>query len=160
MSSQSVYLTTFFLGRLLLISYWESQTVYQRTNRLFRIWNPQPVVSKLNSVGLSGSVGCASNWWSGGCGFDTPWVLQHSFIKTDHGIFSTVVLPLPLIPLFKRPMQHSSSIATAARTEIWQCHKEDKAHPRTNLEDLASPMLHCRYQDSASKLSWFWRRRI
>ena len=26
-----------------------------------------------------GSVGCASNWWSGGNGFDTPWVLQHSF---------------------------------------------------------------------------------
>ena len=47
-------------------------------------------------IGLEGSVGSASNWWSEGRVFDRR-VRQNSFIKIDHEIFSTVILSLPLI---------------------------------------------------------------
>ena len=47
-------------------------------------------------AGLGGSVGCASDWWSGGCGFD-PRRLQNSFVEIDHETFSTVILSHPLI---------------------------------------------------------------
>ena len=46
---------------------------------------------------LGGSVGCASDWRPGGRGFDTHQGRQHSFVKIDHEIFSTVILSLPLI---------------------------------------------------------------
>ena len=46
---------------------------------------------------LGGSVGCTYFQWSEGCGVDHRWVLQHSFVENDHEIFSTVILPLPLI---------------------------------------------------------------
>ena len=49
-------------------------------------------------AGLSGSVGCTSNWWSGGCGFD-PHHMGNIFVswRFGHKIFSTVILSLPLI---------------------------------------------------------------
>ena len=31
--------------------------------------------------GLGGSIGCASDWWSGGCGVRHPPDRQHSFVK-------------------------------------------------------------------------------
>ena len=40
------------------------------------------------------SVGCTSNLWSGGSGFNPCWVRHHSFVETDH---SRVILYLPLI---------------------------------------------------------------
>ena len=44
-------------------------------------------------AGLGGSVGCMSDWFSGGCWFD--WLdQQNSFI---HELFSRVILSLPLI---------------------------------------------------------------
>ena len=49
------------------------------------------------SAGLSGSVGCASDWRPGGRGFDPRRGRQHSFVEIDHEIFSTVILSLPLI---------------------------------------------------------------
>ena len=49
------------------------------------------------SAGLSGSVGCASDWRPGGRGFDPHRGRQHSFMEIDHEIFSTVILSLPLI---------------------------------------------------------------
>ena len=48
-------------------------------------------------AGLSGSVGCASDWRPGGRGFDPRRGRQHSFVEIDHEIFSTVILSLPLI---------------------------------------------------------------
>ena len=48
-------------------------------------------------AGLGGSVGCASDWRPGGRGFDPHRGRQHSFVETDHEIFSTVILSLPLI---------------------------------------------------------------
>ena len=42
-------------------------------------------------------VGCVSDWWSGGCGFDPRWVSNIPSWKFDHGIFSAVILSLPLI---------------------------------------------------------------
>ena len=33
----------------------------------------------------------------GGRGFDSLWVLQHSFVEVDREIFSMVILSLPLI---------------------------------------------------------------
>ena len=49
------------------------------------------------SYGLGGSVGCASDWRPGGCGFDPRRGRQHSFVEIDHEIFSTVILSLLLI---------------------------------------------------------------
>ena len=46
-------------------------------------------------AGLSGSVGCASDWSSGVCRFDPR--RQHSFVEIDHELFSMVVLSLLLI---------------------------------------------------------------
>ena len=38
-----------------------------------------------------------SDWRQGGRGFNPHRGLQHSFVEIDHGIFSTVILSLPLI---------------------------------------------------------------
>ena len=38
-----------------------------------------------------------SDWRPGGCGFNPRRGWQHSFVKIDHEIFSTVILSLPLI---------------------------------------------------------------
>ena len=38
-----------------------------------------------------------SNWRPGGRGFNPRRGRQHSFVKIDHEIFSTVILSLPLI---------------------------------------------------------------
>ena len=51
----------------------------------------------INLAGLSGAVGCASDWRPGGRGFDPRRGRQHSFVEIDHEIFSTVILSLPLI---------------------------------------------------------------
>ena len=44
------------------------------------------------SAGLGGSVGCASDWRPGGCGFNPRRGRQHSSVEIDHEIFSTVIL--------------------------------------------------------------------
>ena len=36
---------------------------------------------------LSGSVGCPSDWWSGGCGFNPSRVRQHSTMEIDYEVF-------------------------------------------------------------------------
>ena len=48
-------------------------------------------------AGLSGSVGCASDWRPEGCGFDPRRGRQLSLEEIHHEIFSTVILSLPLI---------------------------------------------------------------
>ena len=48
-------------------------------------------------AGLGGSVGCASEWRPGGHRFNPRRGRQHAFVEIDHEIFSTVILPLPLI---------------------------------------------------------------
>ena len=40
-------------------------------------------------VGLGGSVGCASEWWSAGCGFDPHRVSNILSSRFDHEIFSS-----------------------------------------------------------------------
>ena len=35
----------------------------------------------MSKAGLSASVGCVSDWWPGGCGFDPPPGWQHSFME-------------------------------------------------------------------------------
>ena len=47
-------------------------------------------------AGPGSSVGCASAWYSDGCGFD-PRVRQHSYVEIGHEIISTAILSLPLI---------------------------------------------------------------
>ena len=54
-------------------------------------------LQNLARAGHGGSVGCASDWRPGGCGFDPLRGRQHSFVEIDHEIFSTVILSLPLI---------------------------------------------------------------
>ena len=44
-----------------------------------------------------GSIGCAVQLETGGCGFNPRQGRQHSFVEIDHEIFSTVILSLPLI---------------------------------------------------------------
>ena len=51
----------------------------------------------IEDTGLGGSVGCASDWWSGGCGFKPHQVDNILSWIFDHEIFSTVILSLPLI---------------------------------------------------------------
>ena len=48
-------------------------------------------------AGLGGSVGYASDWRPGGCGFDPRRGRQHPFVEINHEIFSTVILSLLLI---------------------------------------------------------------
>ena len=48
-------------------------------------------------AGLGGSFGCASEWLSGGCGFDPSRIDNILFVEIDHEIFSVVILSLPLI---------------------------------------------------------------
>ena len=48
-------------------------------------------------AGLGGSVGCVSDWWSGGRGFEPCPIQQHSFVEIDHEIFSMVIFSLLLI---------------------------------------------------------------
>ena len=45
-------------------------------------------------AGPSNSVGCASDWYSGGGWFDPP-VRQRSFVDIDHEIISTAILSSP-----------------------------------------------------------------
>ena len=55
-------------------------------------------VSRLaDQVGLSGSVGCGSDWRPGGRGFEPRRGRQHSFMEIDHEIFSTFIPSLLLI---------------------------------------------------------------
>ena len=51
----------------------------------------------LFAAGLGGSVGCSSDWWSGGRGFNPRWVGNILSWRFDHEIFSTVILSFPLI---------------------------------------------------------------
>ena len=48
-------------------------------------------------AGLGDSVGCASEWTPGGCGFNPQRGQQHSFVEIGHELFSTVILSLLLI---------------------------------------------------------------
>ena len=55
------------------------------------------VIYKQLDMTYGGSVECASDWRSRGRGFNPHRVQQHSFVETAHEIFSTVILPHPLI---------------------------------------------------------------
>ena len=56
-----------------------------------------PKYSDRNAVGLGGSVGCTSDWWSGGCWFDPCRVGNILSWRFGHEIFSVVILFLPLV---------------------------------------------------------------
>ena len=59
--------------------------------------NPLPV-SKRYSVHISTITNShIHDWRPGGRGFNPRRDRQHSFVEIDHEIFSTVILPLPLI---------------------------------------------------------------
>ena len=49
------------------------------------------------NIGFGGSVGCASDWWSGGCGFDPRRVDNILSWKFDHDFFYGHILYVPLI---------------------------------------------------------------
>ena len=51
-----------------------------------------------NALGASVAwLDAPSDWRPGGRGFNPHRARQHSFVEIDHEIFSTVILPLPLI---------------------------------------------------------------
>ena len=56
---------------------------------------PKERKNERRSSGLGSSVGCASDWYSGGRGFDPP-VWQHSFVEIGHEISATAIFSLPL----------------------------------------------------------------
>ena len=61
------------------------------------LWNRTPGWS----AGLSGSVGCRFEWWSGDRGFVPSRVRQHSFVETDHASRKHAYIILtPLNPTF------------------------------------------------------------
>ena len=75
---------TLFLSRLLL-AWWD------KGNRL----SVHLFIHSSVAASLGGSVGCASDWRPGGCGFDPRRGRQHSFMEIE--IFSMVILSIPLI---------------------------------------------------------------
>ena len=66
-------------------------------------WNVKPyfffsrILSSTILAGLGGSVGCVSDWWSGGCRFDPHRQVSNIFVEIEHEIFSMVILSLLLI---------------------------------------------------------------
>ena len=55
-------------------------------------------ISKLRpSLASVAQLDAPSDWRPGGRGFNPRRGRQHSFVEIDHGIFSTVILSLPLI---------------------------------------------------------------
>ena len=73
------------------------------------------------------------------------------FIKETSGPWATICTPdKNSYCIFAKPMQHSSSTATATGTQIWPYHKKVKGHPYliilTNLVDLESAMLYIKIQ--------------
>ena len=54
-------------------------------------------ISPYYKAGLGGSVGCTSNWWSGGHGFDPTWSGNIIFMEIDYEMFSTAILSFPLM---------------------------------------------------------------
>ena len=69
----------------------------------FTLFTIQPVLYthiimfRFSGASLGGSVGCASDWWSGGCWLDPRWVGNSHSWRFDHEIFSMVILSLWLI---------------------------------------------------------------
>ena len=59
-------------------------------------WSWSILFAQVCLAGLSGSVWCVFDWWSG-CGFDPRQVLQYSFVEIDHEVLSIVILSLLLI---------------------------------------------------------------
>ena len=58
-------------------------------------YNLQPI--KLNKPASVAQLDAPSDWRPGGRGFNPRRGRQHCFVEIDHEIFSTVILPLPLI---------------------------------------------------------------
>ena len=67
-------------------------------NEFWNDWRQIYPRTRLCIMCLGDSVGCASNWRPGGCGFDPRWGRQHSFVEIEHEIFSMVILSHSLIP--------------------------------------------------------------
>ena len=55
------------------------------------------VIIKPTRPALVAQLDAPSDWRPGGRGFNPCRGRQHSFVEIDHEIFSTVILPLPLI---------------------------------------------------------------
>ena len=76
-----------------------------------------------NYHSLCGSVGCTSDWWAGGRGFDPHWVRQISFVENNQEIFSAIILFLPL------NQEEQLSVSNTECAQILINHLEDKACP-------------------------------
>ena len=61
----------------------------------FRITSPDQIL--LLVPASVAQLDAPSDWRPGGRGFNPRRGRQHSFVEIDHEIFSTVILPLPLI---------------------------------------------------------------
>ena len=80
-------------SRRAVVSFWR-KNVHNTVYPLRGLSLPSKGVVKPASVA---QLDASSDWRPGGCGFNPRRGRQHSFVETDHEIFSTVILSLPLI---------------------------------------------------------------
>ena len=68
------------------------------------------------------TVGCVSEWYSGGHEFDLP-VRQHSFAEIGHEIISTAILSLPLIQVGQLSItgERMCTKSSVAHNHIYNC---------------------------------------
>ena len=80
----------FFLGKIIL---------FKQTINFLVCKHPSNYLLTRHMVRLTSVVqlDVPSYWRPGGCGFNPRQGRQHSFVEIAHEIFSTVILPLPLI---------------------------------------------------------------
>ena len=72
------FLVFFFFSKFLwIVSSSLNSTFWHEMSRYYSMWIPKS--NQHNR--LHGSVRCASDWWSGGCGFNPPHNWQHSYVE-------------------------------------------------------------------------------
>ena len=136
--------------------YWLSNTEYSVTSQrltcvciLFLFFfKSRPLVS----------VGCASDWWSGGRGFDPRRVRQHSMVQIDHEIFSTAKEYAQLLgnPLRKHAYSNILKIVPT-KNEIFQIKNSDIFHISAQNIDCGYSLEPPRWGGSNEYLqSMFW----
>ena len=106
-------------------------------------------------------------WWQTASRFNSSsWAFGSDELKSLYynlktkGPWATICSPEQISHCISADvMQRSSSIATVTRTEIWlYCKKGQRSSKDHHLNKLGRPCIpDAIYQDSAIKLSWFWR---
>ena len=87
------------------------------------------VTAIMHNAGPGSSVGCASDWYSGGRGVDPP-IRQHSSVEAGNEIISTAILALLLIQVGQLSgtglhcAQAQCAMRTGAQVPVPTCNNE------------------------------------